>query len=335
MREIDVVIVGGSLAGAACAIELGRRGIEALAFERDRFPRRKVCGAFLSPGALVVLRDLGVFDEIRARGARRIGRVRLSAGSTTHEFPLSEPGFGFSRWLLDSILAREARVFEGHSVERIQDGGRGRRFLVDFRTGAGAPERVACRMVVDAAGRFSRFTRRIPRSQFGVQFPESRDTGPVLEFGFFDWGYGGTVGVEDGGANSCFLADRSMLGTFLRREDCAVVGAVAYARRPGPYLAVGDASGMIDPFSGEGMRHALESGRMAGEWVAEGFGRGWSYQTTRERYESAHDSRWAAKRRAGAILRWWLRHPGMARRIGPCVRFPGLAGMLVERLWAV
>ena len=52
VKHVDVVIIGGSLAGAACVRELARRGIDAVAFERDRFPREKVCGGFLSPGAV-------------------------------------------------------------------------------------------------------------------------------------------------------------------------------------------------------------------------------------------------------------------------------------------
>ena len=69
MRRVDVVIIGGSLAGAACVRELTRRGVDAIAFERDRFPREKVCGGFLSPGAIDLLDELGVLGAVRAAGA--------------------------------------------------------------------------------------------------------------------------------------------------------------------------------------------------------------------------------------------------------------------------
>ena len=50
MTTHDVIIIGASLAGSACVRELERSGIDAVAFERDRFPRAKVCGGVLSPG---------------------------------------------------------------------------------------------------------------------------------------------------------------------------------------------------------------------------------------------------------------------------------------------
>ena len=57
MKRVDVVVIGGSLAGAACVRELWRSGIDAVAFERDSFPREKVCGGFLSPGAVDLLQQ--------------------------------------------------------------------------------------------------------------------------------------------------------------------------------------------------------------------------------------------------------------------------------------
>ena len=69
MKHVDVAIIGGSLAGAACVRELTRFGIDAVAFERDRFPREKVCGGFLSPGAIDLLDQLGTLEAVRAAGA--------------------------------------------------------------------------------------------------------------------------------------------------------------------------------------------------------------------------------------------------------------------------
>jgi len=63
MKTVDVAIIGGSLAGAACVRELARRGIDAVAFERERFPREKVCGGFVSPGAVELLEELEVIAD--------------------------------------------------------------------------------------------------------------------------------------------------------------------------------------------------------------------------------------------------------------------------------
>src|SRR5437868_7106031 len=83
MRSIDIAIIGGSLAGSACVRELTRAGIDAVAIERDRFPREKVCGGFLSPGAVDILEEMNLLDTLRSAGAEvvRSARVRTASGT--------------------------------------------------------------------------------------------------------------------------------------------------------------------------------------------------------------------------------------------------------------
>ncbi len=56
----DVVIAGGGPAGAAAALLLARAGARVVVFDRARFPRDKLCGDTLNPGALGILRRLGL-----------------------------------------------------------------------------------------------------------------------------------------------------------------------------------------------------------------------------------------------------------------------------------
>src|SRR5262245_51000362 len=85
----DVVVIGGSLSGAACVRELARLGIDAIALERDRFPRGKVCGGFLSPGAVNSLEGLGLLDEIVNAGAVKVSSARVRAGVLKLRFRLA------------------------------------------------------------------------------------------------------------------------------------------------------------------------------------------------------------------------------------------------------
>jgi flavin-dependent dehydrogenase len=274
---------------------------------------------------------LGILGRVREGGARVIDQLRLTSSGGSVGVPLRRWGLGFSRQRLDALAAREAGVLERHSVERVRSSDDGCGFLVEVGTPGGSPEAVAARVVVDAAGRSSRFTPGSAGGAFGVQFSEERDLGSVLEFGFFDWGYGGTVAVEGERANSCFLVRQAAIRRFLGRGDCRVTGPIAFDRRPGTYLAIGDAAGMVDPFSGEGMHHAFDSGEMAACAIAEGLGRGWRYATIRARYESDHEARWGAKRRVGRLLRWLVARPALRRSM----RFPGATGMLLDAWWGV
>ena len=105
----DVAIAGGGPAGSALAIHLARAGRRVMLFERDRFPRDKLCGEFLSPEARALLLELGCLDEVLASGAVPIRRARFtSVRGRILEFPLPGEGLGISRAALDGILFRQA-----------------------------------------------------------------------------------------------------------------------------------------------------------------------------------------------------------------------------------
>jgi flavin-dependent dehydrogenase len=328
----QVLIVGGGLAGAAAAIGLCRAGVDALALDRDQFPRRKVCGGFLSPGAIRCLDDLGVLRRVQSEGAVPVRRARIRLGERDIEIPFNEPGLGVSRERLDQTLAEIAGVRPGHFVAKVEPLKQG--FRVHGTVAGGRGFHLDADIVIDAAGKLSRFTRRSTCRQFGVQFYEQRPTGSTLEFSFFEGGYGGSVSVEGSRVNHCFLVDQSRVADYLGREGCIVTGTVGYTRTGGQYLAVGDAGGVMDPFCGEGIRHALESGRLAGEIVSEGLDAGLSYASIRESYNRSCTEAWRRKRAMGSWLRWVLDHrraKSTAFAFGR--QFPGVGRKLLDQLW--
>jgi len=305
-NDYEVVIIGGSLAGAACVRELVRLGIDAIALERDRFPRRKVCGGFLSPGAVESLEQLELLEEVLNAGAVKVSSARVRAGATEVEIAFDRPALGISRNVLDDILARGARVQQGVPVRSVKRCNAG--FDVDgFR----------CSVVIDASGKLGRFTKRQRVDEFGIQYSEAQSRGSVLDFSFFEDGYGGGVSVEGGRSNWCFLIKKAALPKYLDRPDCLVTGPLAYDRLPGEFIAIGDAAGMVDPFCGEGMRQAIESGVLAAGVVAAGIGRGATYEEMKYRYESEWTRRWGLRRAVGAGLRRLQEYFGVGLRLAP------------------
>ncbi len=114
--DADVVIVGGSVAGAATAAFLGRRGRRVIVLERARFPRDKPCGEGLMPHGVDVLAELGLLPRVRTAGARELVGVRytLESGETVlGRFPprhgRSSVALGVRRLRLDDTLLRAAR----------------------------------------------------------------------------------------------------------------------------------------------------------------------------------------------------------------------------------
>ena len=69
MTRPELLVTGGGPAGAAIAALAAARGVRTLLIEKDRFPRDKVCGEFLSAEGCAVLARLGLLPALTAAGA--------------------------------------------------------------------------------------------------------------------------------------------------------------------------------------------------------------------------------------------------------------------------
>src|SRR5262249_14838550 len=108
--EVDVAIVGAGPAGSAAAIALRGRGLSVALLEKSSFPRHKICGDFLTPGAVARLRDLGVGEEAGSPGILRGMRITFEGSEILSDFPESRHGWSLSRRDLDAALAARAVV---------------------------------------------------------------------------------------------------------------------------------------------------------------------------------------------------------------------------------
>ena len=113
--ERPALIAGGGPAGAAAAILLAHGGAMPVIIERSREAHDVVCGGFVGPDAIAMLRRLRV--DPAQLGARPISRVRLIAGTRTFETDLPFRAVGLSRRTLDAALLAQA-AGAGAAVER-------------------------------------------------------------------------------------------------------------------------------------------------------------------------------------------------------------------------
>ena len=283
--EVDVAIVGAGPAGSTLAALLAGRGVSVALYDRDTFPRDKLCGEFLSYDALPIVERLG----IDLAGAPEIGRCRVVTRTRTYQFEFPHAARGTSRMFLDALLfrnavARGAQAFDGTTV--------------------GALSQLKAKVVVGAWGRWGRFDTQLERGfvrdrshrNFGFKrhyragggAGAPRNDRGVIELYSFRRGYLGVNDVEDGATNICGLVHASRLAGHKGRWDAFVdqiraeeaplealysryepaqenflssEPVIFRARSPveGGVFMIGDASGVIDPLTGNGMAMAIQS----------------------------------------------------------------------------
>ncbi len=246
METLDLAIIGGGPAGTAAALEARRRGLQVAIWERDRFPRHKVCGEFISAESLPLLQQ-----EIPGALARSavIRRAEFVAPSgRRYSFRLPSAARGLSRSVMDEALWRAAirSGAETHEVTAIL--GVGRRTLGPRISCARGRESEAwgnlpfpldrvlpslqlwevrpaesdsrsARAVLVACGRWWSL------GGFPSPSQDERAAGPWLgakahfagvpphdavEMYFFPGGYCGLAPIEDGLLNACCLLHRSL-----------------------------------------------------------------------------------------------------------------------------
>ena len=227
--RIEIAVVGAGPAGSTAAAALARRGRDVVLVERDRFPRDKVCGEFLSPESLDAFERLGcrpVFEEL---DPPPMDRTRLSlVDGPTVELKLPGRARGLSRRRLDKMLFDHAadcgvRCIDGADVRQIESiPGGGRRLEVRID---GDSTSIRADVVVAAYGRRTRLDRRLERPFFERRSPFVAfkrhhrvvdDAGAptldgVVELHAFDGGYCGVSYVEDDTVNVCTMFRRELL----------------------------------------------------------------------------------------------------------------------------
>ena len=111
----DAIIVGGGPAGATAALLLARAGWSVALVEQSQFPRRKVCGEYVSAASLPLLHALGVAGVFLVSAGPEIKRVGLFAERAMLSAPMPpltaapQPwGRALSRERLDALLLQHA-----------------------------------------------------------------------------------------------------------------------------------------------------------------------------------------------------------------------------------
>ena len=225
--EAPVVIVGAGPAGASLAIRLAAAGHSVTLIEKERFPREKLCGEFISPECFRHFEEIGVCDRLLSLDGARISETRFydaagrSVGVPTRWFGQGEFALSLSRARMDEALLSRAKelgvnVLEGARAVSAKSKD-GRIEAVTVKIDGGERVEIGGRLFVDASGRPGALTRLIGKDLFEARPPKpkmvafkSHLTGMSIdrdacEIYVFAGGYGGLSPIEGDLANLCFI----------------------------------------------------------------------------------------------------------------------------------
>jgi flavin-dependent dehydrogenase len=223
-----VAIAGAGPAGASLAIRLATSGIETILIERERFPRQKLCGEFISPECLKHFEQLGVLDGMLAAGGDRVLETRFfesggrSVAVPTQWFGEGDFALSLSRAEMDNQLLNRAKevgvaVLDGNGVTDIESED-GRVVAVRARAANGDVTEINADLFIDATGRSRILTKLVEKKQdvtaprvkpglvgFKAHLRDVDLSKGLCEIYSFPGGYAGLSHVEDGLFNLCFL----------------------------------------------------------------------------------------------------------------------------------
>lgn len=364
----DVVVIGAGPAGAVAARQLSLRGARVLIVDKKSFPRPKVCGACLNGAALQVLESIGLGGLPTRLGGVSLDGVRIGIAGRLQDLPLPR-GVAVSRSRFDDALAAAAvdagaRFLCDARASIVETTADARRIRLTRRDGETT---VSARVVVAASGLggigltdgLEMRTRIEARSRVGAgcavaAFPTFYRPGTIF-MAVGKGGYVGLVRVEEGMLNAAAAFERRFLRSCGGPADAAARvlsgsgfpsvpalaeaewrGTVELTRSTRPValdrvFLVGDATGYVEPFTGEGMAWALMSARAVEALVLQAVD-DWN-PALAQSWSIAHHQLLSGRLRTCRAVALLLRSPRLASAaFATASRLPGLSGRIIDHI---
>ncbi|WP_334190453.1 NAD(P)/FAD-dependent oxidoreductase [Noviherbaspirillum sp.] len=277
----DAIIIGAGPAGASAAILLSRYGWRVALVEKQRFPRRKVCGECIAATNLPLLDELGIGRAVADLAGAPLRQVALMMGEHTIRAPFPafadarHPwGVALGREVLDTLLLKQA-VRSGADLlqpwaARSIEGGPGAYRCQVGKVHADESATLHAPVLIAAHGSWELAPAgapHVPEGQqkpqqhssdlfaFKANFTEARLENGLLPVLSFPGGYGGMVVGDNATATLAFCIRRDRL---------------MRCRQDAPAMKAAEAAVAHVAHNCAGVRHMLSGARQQGTWLAVG-----------------------------------------------------------------
>jgi geranylgeranyl reductase family protein len=293
VKSCDVIVVGAGPAGATLGHELARRGLSVLILEKEKMPRDKTCAGGLPRRTAGLLDlDIGTVAERTTYGARIT--YRLSGECIKrHRRPFI---YMVTRSSFDHMLVKKAQesgatLIEEAEVEGVEADGRSAKVATtggDFEARVVIGADGANGVVAKSAGlmRNARLDLAL-QAEVGVSAEEMARWESLIgiDQGQLPGGYGWVFPKKDhlavgvGGGARLSKRLKPYLERMLRHVGVDEIGDIqggllpmrgkGMAIQKGNTLLLGDAAGLVNPITREGIYYAIMSARLAAPVIAD------------------------------------------------------------------
>ncbi len=298
MRNLEILIIGGGLAGLTAGIHLSKKGISVTIIEKNDFPKHKVCGEYISNEVRSYFDYLDIqLSELKPATITKLQFSTTDGTSLDIKLPLG--GFGISRYELDYYLYKKA-ITNGCKIlkEEVQEvtfenekfsstTSNGTILKSDFVIGA-----FGKRANLDVNLNRNFIKLKSPwlavKAHYSGEFPND-----LVGLYNFKGGYCGVSNVENNIINICYLTQYSAFKKHKNIDDFQklvlrqnphlnkifenskllfqkplTISQISFEEKlavENHILMIGDTAGLIHPLCGNGMAMAIHSAKLVSE----------------------------------------------------------------------